>query len=143
MKRSLMLTSGLRLIELGTLNCRALVLNCPGFLSNRNISDIENNLIQAKTTWKHQNAYAKMVMAGCLNQAKRIIEMFDEVLHDGEKPEILIQKTHSTISQLLRSDDCRRFLSNADSTEEATRTDRDNFIKRIVEAVEPILPITL
>ena len=126
-----------------TLLFGAQVLNCPGFLTNRNISDIENNLIQAKTTWKHQNAYAKMIIAGCLNQAKRILEMFDEVLHDGEKPEILVQKTHSTISQLLESDDCRRFLSNADSTEEAIRTDRDNFIKRIVGAVEPVLPITL
>ena len=97
-----------------TLVFGAQVLNCLGILSNRNISDIEN-----------------------------ILEMFDEVLHDGEKPEILIQKTHSTISQLLLSDNCRRFLSNADSTEDAIRTDRDNFIKRIVGAVEPVLPITL
>lgn len=126
-----------------TLLFGAQVLNCPGSLSNRNISDIENNLIQAKTTWKHQNAYAKMMIAGCLNQAKRILEMFDEVLHDGDKPEILVQKTHSTISQLLLSDDCRRFVANAHSTEEAMRTDRDNFIKRIVGAVDPVLPITL
>ena len=81
-----------------TLLFGAQVLNCPGFLTNRNISDIENNLVEGKTTWKHQNAYAKMVIAGCLNQAKRIVEMFDEVLHGGEKPEILIQKTHSTIT---------------------------------------------
>ena len=31
----------------------ARVLSCPGFLTNKNISDIQNNIVEGKTTWKH------------------------------------------------------------------------------------------
>ena len=48
----------------------AKVLGCPGFLSNKNISEIENNIVDGKTTWKHQNMYGKLMIAGCLTQAK-------------------------------------------------------------------------
>ena len=56
------------------------VLRIPGFLSSKNISDIEYNNMEGDTTWSHQNAYGKQMIAGCLNQAKRIFEMFDEIL---------------------------------------------------------------
>ena len=56
------------------------------------ISDIQNNNVEGKTTWKHQNAYAKMIIAGAINQAKRIVQKFDTVLH-GAKPEVLVGET--------------------------------------------------
>ena len=125
-----------------TLLFGASVLHAPGFLTPKNVSDIENNIVDGKTTWRHQNAYGKMVIAGCLNQSKRIIEKFDEILH-GSKPEVLIQGTHDTIKRLLTSDECRAFLRDVDSTEESPVADCDTFIRRIVEAVAPIVPITL
>ena len=76
-----------------TLLFGATVLSCPGFLSRKNVSEVENNVVDGATTWKHQNAYAKMMMAGCLNQAKRIIQRFDDILF-GPAPEELILGTH-------------------------------------------------
>ena len=126
-----------------TLLFGASVLHAPGYLTPKNVSDIENNIVDGKTTWRHQqNAYGKMIIAGCLNQSKRIIEKFDEVLH-GSKPEVLIQGTHDTIRRLLSSDECRAFLREVGSTEESSVVNCDTFVKRIVEAVAPIIPITL
>ena len=42
----------------------ARVLSCPGFLTNKNISDIQNNIVEGKTTWKHQNMYRRLMIAG-------------------------------------------------------------------------------
>ena len=126
-----------------TLLFGAKVFSTPGFLSNKNISDIENNVVEGNTTWRHQNAFAKMMFAGCLNQSKRIVEKFDEVLHGGSKPEVLVHKTHAAIRRLLGSDECSAFLREMDSSEEASVVRCDTFIKRIVESVDPILPITL
>ena len=125
-----------------TLLFGASVLHAPGYLTPKNVSDIENNIVDGKTTWRHQNAYGKMIIAGCLNQSKRIIEKFDEVLH-GSKPEVLIQGTHDAIRRLLSSDECRAFLREVGSTEESSVVNCDTFVKRIVEAVAPIIPITL
>ena len=83
-----------------------------------------------------------MMMAGCLNQAKRIIEKFDDVLF-GVAPEILVQDTHTTIRELLASDAARLFLEQDSQESTAIRADGDVFVWRIVEAVSPILPITL
>ena len=58
----------------------AKVLSLPGFLTPKNISDVENNIVDGKTTWRHQDAYCKMTMAGCLNQVKRILQKYDDVL---------------------------------------------------------------
>ena len=87
------------------------MLSCPGFLSRKNITDVENNAVEGSTTWKHQNAYAKMMIAGCLNQSKRIVERFDDILF-GHAPERLIQGTHAAIRDLLLSEQCRKFLAN-------------------------------
>ena len=64
----------------------AKVLSVPRSLSTKNISDIEYNTVSGNTTWSHQNLYAKMMIAGCLNQSRRIIEKFDEILF-GPAPE--------------------------------------------------------
>ena len=117
------------------------VLSIPGFLSSKNISDIQNNVVDGKTTWKHQNAYCKTVIAGCLNQAKRILEKYDEILY-GPAPESLIGEVHSTIRNLLKSEEARMFsAAGTDST--MSDEDQVGFIKKFVEAVSPIVPITL
>ena len=78
------------------------VMSASGFLSAKNITDIQNNNVEGTTTWKHQNAFCKMTIAGCINQAKRITHKFDAVLH-GSKPEELICTTHEAIKEILRS----------------------------------------
>ena len=125
-----------------TLFFGAKVLSCPGSLSRKNISDVENNAVDGSTTWKHQNAYAKMMIAGCLNQSKRIVQKFDDILF-GQAPEKLIQGTHMAIRDLLGSEQCRSFLANNSEGVEPTDAESNDFIKRIVEAVSPILPIAL
>ena len=39
----------------------AKVLSTPGVLTNKNINDIENNLVDGTTTWTHQKTYVKML----------------------------------------------------------------------------------
>ena len=77
-----------------------------------------------------------------MNQAKRIFEKFDEVLY-GPAPEQLIKETHRAIRDLLGSTECAEFLAARD--DEASPKDQGchKFIKKIVEAVSPIIPITL
>ena len=120
----------------------AKVLSCPGFLSNKNISDIENNVVDGKTTWKHQNNYGKVMIAGCLNQAKRILEMYDEVLH-GSSPEVLVQETHQKITALLRSEEGRALFCAPDGPAEPPAAESSMFVKKLIEAVAPIVPVTL
>ena len=120
----------------------AKVLSLPGFLTAKNISEVENNIVEGKTTWRHQDAYCKMIMAGCLNQAKRILQMYDSVLN-GESPEVLVQSTHRKIRDLLRSEECDEFFTSHDGTSGADDTKANEFIKKIVQAVAPIVPITL
>ena len=64
-----------------TLLFGAKVLSSPGFLSPKNITDVENNFVDGNTTWKHQDAYCKMLIVGCLNQARRILEKYDHILY--------------------------------------------------------------
>ena len=118
------------------------VMSAPGFLSPKNVTDIQNNNVEGNTTWKHQNAYCKMVMAGCLNQAKRIIQKYDSILH-GAKPELLIENTHKRIREVLLSPEGREFFRDAESTEAARVKACDKVIMKVVEAVEPIVPLTL
>ena len=56
------------------------VLSSPGFESLKNISEVENGVVEGNTTWKHQVAYCKMINAGFMNQTKRILLKYDEVL---------------------------------------------------------------
>ena len=118
------------------------VMSAPGFLSPKNISDIQNNNVEGKTTWKHQNAYSKMIIAGCINQAKRIVQKFDTVLH-GSKPEVLIEETHEAIRKIFQTTEGREFFRDLDSTEAARVSAGDKVVMRVVEAVAPIIPLTL
>ena len=120
----------------------AKVLSTPGVLTNKNVNDIENNLVDGNTTWTHQKTYVKMLTAGCLNQAKRIIEKFDEVLY-GPAPEDLVNHTHTAIRNLLSSTEGRAFLSGTEVSGNQVDNDGDIFIRKIIEAVSPIIPITL
>ena len=63
-----------------------------------------------------------MTIAGCINQSKRVMEKFDEILY-GQAPESLIEGTHKAISELLVSFEGRSFLGKMDSLEEITRPD--------------------
>ena len=125
-----------------TLLFGAKVLSIPGVLSDKNISDIESNNVEADTTWSHQNAYGKQLIAGCLHQAKTIFQLFDEVLW-GQPPEVSIEKTHQSIKSLLQSSDALSVLGIQDDTDEDLVTAHHEFIKKIIEAVSPILPIAL
>ena len=118
------------------------VMSAPGFLSAKNVTDIQNNNVEASTTWKHQNAFCKMIIAGCINQAKRITQKFDAVLH-GSKPEELICTTHAAIKEILRSPEGRELSRDLDSTEDARVAACDKVVKKLVQAVAPILPLTL
>ena len=120
----------------------AKVLSTPGVLSNKNINDIENNFVEGKTTWTHQKTYVKMLTAGCLNQAKRIVEKYDEVLY-GPAPEFLVNGTHTAIRKLLTSTECRSFLDDTEVSGPQVADKGDLFIRKIIEAVSPIIPITL
>ena len=125
-----------------TLLFGAKVLSSPGFLSPKNITEVENNFVDGNTTWKHQDAYCKMLIAGCLNQARRILEKYDDILY-GPSPEKLIEMTHSSIRDLLTSDRCQTFLKRVGDPDQASVDSCDQFVKNIVEAVSPIIPISL
>ena len=83
-----------------------------------------------------------MVIAGCLNQARNIFEKYDEILY-GPAPEKLVEETHSAIRGLLSSQECRDFLSQSGGKNKEAMAAGDNFVRKITEAVAPILPITL
>ena len=64
--------------------------------------------------------------------------MFDEVLQ-GKPPEVLVVRTHETIAALLQSVEGQRVAKGSDNSYEAS----EKFIKQIIEAVSPIIPITV
>ena len=76
------------------------MLSIPGFLSRKNLSDIKTNIVDGNTTWSQQDAYGKLMIAGSLNQSRRIFELFEKVLQ-GEAPEILVEKAHDSTKTLL------------------------------------------
>ena len=88
----------------------ARVLNTPSEISNKNINDIENNFVDGKKTCAHQQAYVRMLTAGSLNQAKKIVEKYD-ILY-GSILEIPVKETHRAIRNLLGSSACKSFLED-------------------------------
>ena len=118
----------------------AKVLSLPRALSPKNISDIEYNSVDGNTTWSHQNMYAKMMIAGCLNQARRIVGKFDEILF-GAAPEAMVEESHRKIRYLLCSEEARRVQSDEGKTDEVSVKASDELVKSIIEAVSPIIPI--
>ena len=111
-----------------TLLFGAKVLSSPRNLTRVNQSDIENNVVDGKTSWRHQNAYALAMMAGCINQAKKILSKYDEVLF-GPAPEVLIEPTHQAIRDMLKSPEVKAFVARLAEGKEATSADDDTFIR--------------
>ena len=83
-----------------------------------------------------------MLIAGFLNQAKKILSKYDEIFQ-GEPPEQLIEKTHRYIRDLLKSDELLKFVDEAESDEQAAILRCDLLVKKIVESVAPIIPVAL
>ena len=94
----------------------------PGSLSHKNLSDIVK--IISKSSWKHQNDYAWIMIAGCMNQAARIIEKYDKVLF-GPAPEEQVEGAHKKIRELLVSQEAMTFNKEASCifTEAVARCD--------------------
>ena len=82
------------------------------------------------------------MIAGCLNQSKRIFEKFDRVLY-GQLPENLIKKTHTSIRELLNSEEGTKFLAANRGELPVVEESDEILIKKIIETVFPIIPITL
>ena len=92
--------------------CYSLILRAKvlSVLRSMSCKNIEYNAVNANTTWSHQNMYSKVMIARCLNQSRRIVEKFDEILF-GSAPEDKVEKSHRDIRTLLWSEMCRSFLS--------------------------------
>ena len=82
------------------------------------------------------------MIAGALNQAKRIIEKYDEGLY-GPAPEVLVEETHNSIRKLLSTEVARQFVDECQTADPVELLKYDDFVKKIVEAVSPIVPIAL
>ena len=82
------------------------------------------------------------MIAGCISQAIKILEGFDEIL-DGPSPEELVESTHEDIGKLLESPEALElFGAPADQLADKQQK-KDMFIKRVVEAVSPIVPVSI
>ena len=82
------------------------------------------------------------MIAGCLNQSRRIVEKFDKTLFRPTTAD-MVEKSHRDIRILLCSEECRSFLSKKDKADDASVAAGDQFIKSIVEAVGPVIPILM
>ena len=118
------------------------VLSNPGALTPKNVTDIENNIIDGKTTWKHQNEYVKMMIAGSLNQAKRILGKYDKILF-GPSPEEQVENAHKTVRELLVSREGKTFQKEVGRDDPEVVARGDKFIKKIIAAIPPIIPVAL
>ena len=110
----------------------AKVLSCPGFLSKKNIFDIENNVVEGKTTWKHQNNYGKVMLVECLNQAKRMLGRGIMKYFMDRLPGVLVQianyapRDHKATSFLGGS----RLFRAPDGLPKSPGTDGTTFLKK-------------
>ena len=77
-----------------------------------------------------------------MNQAKRIVEKYDEILY-GPAPELLVNEAHSAIRTLLKSSECRNFMDSGTDRDGQSDNAGDEFVRKIMEAVSPILPVAL
>ena len=82
------------------------------------------------------------MIAGCMSQAKKILESYDEILY-GPPPEELVETTHKGISDLLKSEDAKTLFMGSDGAPDNSGPEQDLFIKRIVEAVSPIIRVAI
>ena len=82
------------------------------------------------------------MIAGCINQASRIIKKYDKVLF-GPSPEAQIEEAHKAIKELLVSQEGVTFQQEATSAYPEASDRRDTFLKKVIEAVPPIIPVAL
>ena len=82
------------------------------------------------------------MIAGCMNQATRILEKYDKVLF-GPPPEAQIEEVHRTIRELLISQEGENFRKEIGSTTPEAVARLDLFLKKVIEAVPPIIPVAL
>ena len=75
-------------------------------------------------------------------QSRRIIEKYEEILF-RPAPEAIVEQTHHDIRALLCSEACLSFRSNKDKEDDGSVEAADQFIKKTIEAVGPILPIAM
>ena len=62
---------------------------------------------------------------------------------DGPAPEELVVGTHAAIRKLLASQECRECIKQMSQDDKGPVPTGDDFIRKIIEAVAPIIPITL
>ena len=67
---------------------------------------------------------------------------YDEILF-GPAPEVLVNHTHTAIRNLLISTEGKSFLKDTEVPGNQVGSDGDVFIRKIIEAVSPNIPITL
>jgi len=77
-----------------------------------------------------------------MNQATRILKKYDKVLF-GPPPEAQDEEVHKTIEELLVSKEGEAFRQVASSALPEAAARRDLFVKKIIEAVPPIIPVVL
>ena len=81
------------------------------------------------------------MMAGCINQAKKILSKYDEVLF-GPAPEVLIEPTHQAIRKLFASPEGKTFVARMAEGKEGSAAD-DTFIKGVIGAIPPVIPLAI
>ena len=81
------------------------------------------------------------MMAGCINQAKKILSKYDEVLF-GPAPEVLIEPTHQAIRNLFASPEGKAFVARMAEGKEGSTAD-DTFIKGVIGAIPPVIPLAI
>ena len=82
------------------------------------------------------------MIAGSMNQAARIVEKYDKVLF-GPAPEEQIEGAHKIIRELLVSQEAMTFNKEASCSSPEAVARCDTFVKKLIEAIPPIIPISL
>ena len=82
------------------------------------------------------------MIAGCMNQAKKILSQYDRILF-GPPPEKQIEIVHKAIRELLVSQEGKSFQEEVNSSDPDAVARVDLFIKRLIEAIPPIVPLAL
>ena len=77
-----------------------------------------------------------------MNQAKRIVEKYDEVLY-SPAPEVLLNETHTAIRKYLTSTEGRSFFEDTEVSSAQVGDEGDEFIQKGIEVLSPIIPIIL
>ena len=82
------------------------------------------------------------MIAGCISQSKKILAAYDEILY-GSSPEKLVEITHKAIADILGTKEALKLFGRSSDEEGVSEAERDLLVKRIVEAVAPIIPVAI